>query len=198
MHKLQKGKPLRKKQLKSESGEIACTGRPSIRTAAGGRASGFIKNRCSHPGAFRRFVVLVGRTGPAVVAWQCVLATVGTDGALVHHWTGGDRAGNQIHHPAAQTGRRMGWDVPQHRPAFLPIRTRRARNLDWSSCHRIGARVADNTSMHLGTAGGTGTRGNGAALFIRYSGRRSTGSNRRGDCFADQVEEQETESLFVI
>jgi len=81
----------------------------------------------------------------------------------------------------------MGRDVPQHRPAFLSIRSCGPGDPDRCARHRAGASVAGNLPVRLGTLGGIGTCGDGFALFVGCGGRCASGSDRRRNCFADQI-----------
>ncbi len=159
---------LPERQPRSDLETFSGTGRSPVRTHAGGRASGSITDRRGCPGSLGRFMVLVARPGPALVAGQLLLASVGAGGTPVHYCPGGRGFGDQVHHPPPQAGGGLGRFIPENRPTLLPIRTCRPGGAYCRSCPRIGSGVAGTGRLYLGAAGCISPCCDGRSLFVRY------------------------------
>ena len=61
----------------------------------------------------------------------------------------------------------MGRDLPQHRPALVPLGTCRARLPDRRHRSGIGTYLAGNRIMSMGAAGRAGARRDGRAFSVR-------------------------------
>ena len=130
------------------------------------------------PGPFGGFLILAAHAVFAVVAGDAILED--QRGSAAAFGPGKRHTGHhiQIYHPPQTPRRRMGKNVPHHRPALIPLRTCGTR---YDAGHyRYGSRanVAGDHFAGLGAIGRPGTCSDGRALPFRRAGRLAAGDNR--------------------